>query len=446
DMARRRHADFGALAGDVAVHGVDLGAPAFPDVLRHRRALDIAARVRVGLGHEERLDFGERSGVALGSPRHGFRFDAADLLELVADRLSDAHGFAGEPDLEAPDRIVAQAVAGSQARGRRDGVAHRVLHQLRPALAPEVGGRLRAVDRAEPPHELLDPRRDAAVRLADAENRVLVAAFRDRPADAPRFVQVDRDERSDRAERAAPADYAGDRLFVEAVLQRQGEALLGEVGRDERGRPAGVVGLDRDHRDIDGVSRQGLHFGQVKGFRLPDDEFLLRRDAVELQAARPDGFHMLRPRIDERDVVPKVGERAADIASQRSRPDDCNAFCHRLRAMILEPLAGALGAEVRGVALADLQDEAAWQAIRRAFLRYSVLVFRDQGLEPADLMRVGGRFGEPCFYPFVTGLDGYPHIFEVVKEEQETTNFGGNWHSDTTYLAQPPLATLLQAI
>src|ERR1044071_6628231 len=114
--------------------------------------------------------------------------------------------------------------------------------------------------------------------------------------------------------------------------------------------------------------------------------------------------------------------------------------------MIIEPLAGALGAEVRGVALATLRDDAAWQAIHRAFLRYSVLVFRDQALKPADLMRVGGRFGEPCFYPFVTGLDGYPYIFEVVKEEHETTNFGGNWHSDTTYLAQPPLATLLHAI
>src|SRR2546426_2831873 len=61
-------------------------------------------------------------------------------------------------------------------------------------------------------------------------------------------------------------------------------------------------------------------------------------------------------------------------------------------------------------------------------------------------MRVGARFGEPCFYPFVTGMDGYPHIFEVVKAENEETNFGGNWHSDTTYLEQPPLATLLYAV
>jgi taurine dioxygenase len=75
-----------------------------------------------------------------------------------------------------------------------------------------------------------------------------------------------------------------------------------------------------------------------------------------------------------------------------------------------------------------------------------VLVFRDQGLEPADIMRVGGRFGEPCHYPFVTGMDGYPFVFEVVKEESERTNFGGAWHSDTTYLSQPPMATVLYAV
>ena len=111
--------------------------------------------------------------------------------------------------------------------------------------------------------------------------------------------------------------------------------------------------------------------------------------------------------------------------------------------MIIEPLAGALGAEIRGVDLVKLED---WSEIHNAFLRYSVLAFRDQVLEPEDLMRVGARFGEPCFYPFVTGMEGYPYIFEVVKEEDETTNFGGRWHSDTAYLEQPPLATLLYAV
>jgi taurine dioxygenase len=111
--------------------------------------------------------------------------------------------------------------------------------------------------------------------------------------------------------------------------------------------------------------------------------------------------------------------------------------------MIIEPLAGALGAEIRGVELKTLKD---WKPVDEAFLKYSVLVIREQKLEPADLMKVGSHFGEPCYYPFVTGLEGYPFIFEVVKEEAETVNFGGNWHSDTAYLEQPPLATLLYAL
>src|SRR5262245_11600893 len=113
--------------------------------------------------------------------------------------------------------------------------------------------------------------------------------------------------------------------------------------------------------------------------------------------------------------------------------------------MIIEPLAGALGAEVRDVNLNNL-DERGWRDLHAAFLEHAVLAIRDQKIEPEDLMRIGGRFGAPCHYPFVSGIDGFPFIFEVVKEEAETVNFGGNWHSDTTYLEQPPLATLLYAL
>jgi len=123
-----------------------------------------------------------------------------------------------------------------------------------------------------------------------------------------------------------------------------------------------------------------------------------------------------------------------------------NARQNPYRTLTVAPLAGALGAEVCGVMLKSLEDEAAWAEIRRTFAEYSVLVFRDQGIEPADQMRIGARFGPPCHYPFVTGMDGFPFIFEVVKEAAERVNFGGNWHSDTAYLEQPPLATLLYAV
>jgi hypothetical protein len=77
-------------------------------------------------------------GISVGGAHVERRLGAADLLELVAERLADAHRLAGEPDLEAADAGVAQAVAGSQAGGRGHTVAHGVLHQLRQALAPEI--------------------------------------------------------------------------------------------------------------------------------------------------------------------------------------------------------------------------------------------------------------------------------------------------------------------
>jgi len=113
--------------------------------------------------------------------------------------------------------------------------------------------------------------------------------------------------------------------------------------------------------------------------------------------------------------------------------------------MQISPLAGALGAEVSGIDLRTL-DEKGWKDLHHAFLQYAVLAIRGQKLEPADIMAVSGKFGEPCHYPFVTGMEGFPFIFEVVKEPQETKNFGGAWHSDTSYLKQPPLATLLYAV
>jgi taurine dioxygenase len=107
-------------------------------------------------------------------------------------------------------------------------------------------------------------------------------------------------------------------------------------------------------------------------------------------------------------------------------------------------LAGSLGAEIGGIDLRKAGNRA-WSEIHRAFLDHLVIVFRDQELSLDELMMVGRHFGEPSLYPFVTGIASHPEIFEIVKEPHETKNFGGAWHSDTTYLPRPPLATLLYA-
>ncbi len=43
------------------------------------------------------------------------------------------------------------------------------------------------------------------------------------------------------------------------------------------------------------------------------------------------------------------------------------------------------------------------------------------------------------------GLEGFPEVIEVKKLEHERHNFGGIWHSDTAYLDQPPMGSMLLA-
>jgi len=108
-------------------------------------------------------------------------------------------------------------------------------------------------------------------------------------------------------------------------------------------------------------------------------------------------------------------------------------------------ISGALGAEIRGVDLAGQLSEAQVADIRRAWLEHLVVFFRDQPLAPAQFMAFAGRFGEPIEYPLVKGIEGFPKIIEVKKLEHERVNFGGLWHSDTTYLERPPMGSMLLA-
>ncbi len=108
-------------------------------------------------------------------------------------------------------------------------------------------------------------------------------------------------------------------------------------------------------------------------------------------------------------------------------------------------VAGALGAELRDVNLAHDLSPALIDDIRSALLEHQVIFFRDQALTPAQFMRFAQAMGEPVEYPFVKGLEGYPCIIEVKKLEHERVNFGGIWHSDTTYLEKPPMGSMLLA-
>lgn len=115
-------------------------------------------------------------------------------------------------------------------------------------------------------------------------------------------------------------------------------------------------------------------------------------------------------------------------------------------AVTVAPIAGALGAEISGVDLSqDLADDTVAE-IRQALLDHLVIFFRGQELTPRRIMAFARRFGEPVTYPFVKGLDDFPEITPILKREGDRANFGGLWHSDTTYQQVPPMGTILYGI
>jgi len=111
----------------------------------------------------------------------------------------------------------------------------------------------------------------------------------------------------------------------------------------------------------------------------------------------------------------------------------------------VERIAGALGAEVSGIDLAAPLAAQQVGEIRAALHEHLVLFFRDQPLPPDRFLAFARVMGTPVEYPFVKGLDGYPEVIEVKKLEHERVNFGGVWHSDTAYLEQPPMGSMLLA-
>lgn len=111
----------------------------------------------------------------------------------------------------------------------------------------------------------------------------------------------------------------------------------------------------------------------------------------------------------------------------------------------VRPLSRAVGAEILGINLLGPVSDAQIAEIRKIWLQNSVVFFREQPLDPGAFQAFAQRFGEIIEYPFVKGLPDFPLIVPVLKLPHEKHNFGGVWHTDTTYLQEPPMATMLIA-
>ena len=85
--------------------------------------------------------------------------------------------------------------------------------------------------------------------------------------------------------------------------------------------------------------------------------------------------------------------------------------------MEIRKISGALGAELLGVDLAAGLSASQAKEIRQALLDDLVIFLRRQKLSTQQFLSFAQAMGEPVEYPFVKGLEGFPHIIEVKKLE-----------------------------
>jgi taurine dioxygenase len=115
------------------------------------------------------------------------------------------------------------------------------------------------------------------------------------------------------------------------------------------------------------------------------------------------------------------------------------------RTIKVTPFAPALGAEVRGINLADGLDEETYREVRTAFLQYGVLFFKEQSeILPSVHVAIGRTFGELHMHPAAPQMPDYPEVFIIHAHRDSKVANGEFWHSDVSCDEVPPLGTMLQ--
>lgn len=113
----------------------------------------------------------------------------------------------------------------------------------------------------------------------------------------------------------------------------------------------------------------------------------------------------------------------------------------------IQPSGQACGATVRGVDFSAPVDAATLAAVRAAWMEHHVLAFPEQNLSDADLERITGYFGALGEEPFFGTIEGSDHVVALTRlADEKAPLFAENWHSDWSFLEEPPIGTLLYSL
>ncbi|MFH8656714.1 TauD/TfdA dioxygenase family protein [Streptomyces afghaniensis] len=103
-----------------------------------------------------------------------------------------------------------------------------------------------------------------------------------------------------------------------------------------------------------------------------------------------------------------------------------------------------IGARVEGVDITRPLDEETYTALREALNAHKALVFDAEGLDDAGQQAFARHFGDiTAAHPTVSSVDGAPNVLPVDSEGGRAAN---HWHTDVTFVLNPPQATSLRSI
>ncbi|MES2604361.1 MAG: TauD/TfdA family dioxygenase [Pseudomonadota bacterium] len=108
------------------------------------------------------------------------------------------------------------------------------------------------------------------------------------------------------------------------------------------------------------------------------------------------------------------------------------------------PLSSAMGAEIQGVDIPNMNDAQLAQ-VKSALYRYKMVYFRDQKMTIEDQEKLTLRFGTFGTDAYTKGMPGHPNVQHLLKEASTVVDrvFGEGWHTDSPFLAMPPAVSML---
>lgn len=119
----------------------------------------------------------------------------------------------------------------------------------------------------------------------------------------------------------------------------------------------------------------------------------------------------------------------------------------------VSPCGPVLGAEISGLRVSTLGDQATAAALRSLLLRHKVLFFRDLDLDHEQHLALGRVWGKLEGHPVISHLPGYPEILDIRGSDGRVEDAEGNrrfrvldkWHTDVTFRAAPSMGAVLRA-